>query len=90
MANKPAPYKQTPIIEGIVEWFTPPAPGTSALDLYQSYYRHLGDPVLKTIDPNQFAKCLVVARITTLGGGVWVRLPDWEPKEHEITRARIY
>lgn len=64
---------------------------THVIDLYLSWENYYQEPPYseRWIDANQFAKCLVKARITDVGGW-WARLPNWEPKEYEIRRAKVY
>lgn len=94
MTNRPAPYRNPEIIEMIVNWWEDCYPNNRAEsvdvnDLYVSYVTHTEMEVLSSyfIDRNQFAKCLVAAKIANYDNR-WAKLPTWNPKEYELRRAK--
>jgi len=57
-------------------------------DLYQSYYIWC-EPIKNAnfrLTKDQFAKCLMAARIIDIGGR-WRQATDWEPTEGQIRRV---
>lgn len=99
MTNQQAPYNNTETMISINRWYKAAYPKhttpkqTHIIELYESY--QVNQPTNKPtsdkyLTPNQFAKCLVAARIADLGNGTWTILPNWEPKAYEIARAKVY
>lgn len=100
MSNKQAPYKNEETMNSITSWWNKLYPENKAgwpdplhiIQLYEQYQHCVGMSPLKPgyLDANQFAKCLVAARITDLGNGSWTMLEHWVPKPYEIARAKVY
>lgn len=102
MTNRQAPYKNPIITTKINEWWgTISQPQNQVghwrspvgiIDLYDSWQAHSNISPYSPdwLSPNQFAKCLVAARIADLGNGTWRQLEGWEPKAYEVARARVY
>jgi hypothetical protein len=100
MTNKLAPYRNEAIMHSIRKWWVDTYPNNRAeaelplhaIELYKSYSKWRGglEPFMDDyMDVNQFAKCLVAAKIADIGG-IWSMLHNWEPKEYEIRRAKVY
>lgn len=95
MSNKQAPYKDQKRMRSIRDWWTITYPDNRAqatmIELYFSYQQYAGLDVshVSFIDPNQFAKCLVAAKIADTGGR-YAMIDIWEPKAYEIARAKAY
>lgn len=101
MTNKLAPYNNPETMAKIKDWWKESFPDNTAgsfdsamhiIELYQSFegYTKMNVYSADWIDANQFAKCLVAAKITDIGNGTWKMLEKWVPKEYEIRRAKVY
>jgi len=100
MTNKLAPYKNPQIMARVEEWWADAYPTNTTysagefidvIDLYKQYLSYVEHDATTDawLDPNQFAKCLIAAKICDIGG-YFEKLPNWEPKEYELRRARAY
>lgn len=96
MSNRVAPYNDEAFMAKVNTWWRHSFPDNKTdvmhvMELYKSFmeYAKIEPYSPEWIDANQFAKCLVAARIADVAGW-WSKLPTWEPKEYEIKRARAY
>lgn len=101
MTNKLAPYNNPDTMGKIRGWWDTIYPENKAgsfdsplslIELYQSFEQYSDMDIYSVdwIDANQFAKCLVAAKIADIGNGTWKMLENWVPKEYEIRRAKVY
>lgn len=95
MTNKIAPYNNPELMDFFNKWWDSHSDSfrgkqCTMLDLFLGYQHYIEVSLEYLLTPNQFAKCLTKAKIADIGGGNWMRLDNWQPKEYEITRAKVY
>lgn len=64
-------------------------PTVTIMDLYDLYYSWADNWRYRSFRLNfdQFAKCLMAARVMDIGGGIWRQAVDWEPTADQIRRV---
>ena len=99
MANKQAAWLDETIIEAVDTWWHKQFPLNEANyinanrtvtveDLYHSYYDWATQWERRAyrVNLDQFAKCLMAARIMDIGG-IWRQAAEWNPTADQIRRV---